>query len=179
MVISLIGLYLAYKIMEGNMEEGYRNNIIDFSLIYLNKDIEGLEYDTLEFGGEEFTQYVFKQLFNIDINESGYGLDNSTKQMTNDIGDLKIYNEDDEQKISYLLDIKRGDLVFFHTKSLEANSPTPSNHYPGHTGIYLGNNEFIHVSPIENKVIIERLENSWLNCLVASRDIIKEIIKTM
>lgn len=158
------------------MEESYRNNIIEFSNIYLNQKFDWIETNQNEFAPSEFTSYVFKQLFNIDINESGYGLDNSTKQMTNDLGDLKIYNENDSKKINYLEDIQKGDLVFFHTETLEANSPTPNNHYPGHVGLYLGNKEFIHVSPTEEKITIDKIEDKWLNILVASRDIIKAII---
>ena len=153
------------------MEDSYRNNIIEFSAIYLGKRFDWP--DNNEFDSTEFTSYIFKQLFDIDINESGYGLDNSTKQMTNDLGDLKIYNEIDSKKINYIDEIRQGDLVFFHTKDLEANSPTPNNHYPGHVGIYLGDNEFIHVSPNEEKITIDKLDDNWLSILVASRDVIK------
>ena len=72
------------------MEDNYRNNVIDFAIIYLDKVIDNLEIT--EFKTYEFTNYIYKQLFNININNTGYGLDNSTKQMTNNIGDLKIYN---------------------------------------------------------------------------------------
>lgn len=157
------------------MEDNYRKNIIDFSLIYLNVEFNNNSND---FTKEEFTWYIFKELFNIDIN-SGYGLDNSTKQMTNDIGDLKIYNETDSKKRDYLIDIKPGDLIFFHTKNLDYNLPSPNNYYPGHTGIYLGNNNFIHVSDIQNKIIIESLNEEWIKKLVASRDIVTKIIKAM
>jgi len=158
------------------MENSYRNNIIEFSIIYLNKKIDWYEPNQNEFNPSEFTYYIYKQLFNIDINATGYGLDNSTKQMTNDIGDLKIYNENDSKKENYLEDIKKGDLVFFHTKEHDSNSPTPNNHYPGHVGLYLGNKEFIHVSTTDEKVTIDKIENTWLKSLIASRDIIKEII---
>lgn len=153
------------------MEDSYRNNIIEFSTIYLDKRFDWS--DNNEFEPLEFTSYIFKQLFNIDINESGYGLDNSTKQMTNNLGDLKIYNEFDSKKINYIDEIKKGDLVFFHTKDLNINSPTPNNHYPGHVGIYLGDNNFIHVSTNEEKIVIDKLDANWLNTLIASRDIIK------
>ena len=33
------------------------------------------------------------------------------EQMTNNIGDLKIYNKNDAKKINYIDDIKKGDLV--------------------------------------------------------------------
>lgn len=159
------------------MEDNYRNNIIEFSMIYLGKNFEWNESNQNEFEPSEFTHFIFNQLFNLDINETGYGLDNSTKQMTNDIGDLKIYNENDHKKAIYLYDIKIGDLVFFHKQALEDNSPTPGNRYPGHVGIYLGNKEFIHASPTEEKIVIDKLEDEWLNTLIASRDIVKEIIK--
>lgn len=161
------------------MEDNYRNNVIELALIYLDKTFNDLE-DT-EFKSNEFTSFIYKQLFNIDIIKFGFGKDFSTKEMTNDIGDLKIYNELDSQKINYLSDIKKGDLVFFHTKDKEANSPATNNHYPGHVGIYLEDGNFIHVSPIEEKIAIDKFDEYWLNILVASRDIIKDIInkKTM
>lgn len=155
------------------MEDNYRNNIIDLAIIYLDKVIDNLEIT--EFKTYEFTNYIYKQLFNININNTGYGLDNSTKQMTNNIGDLKIYNELDSNKESYLSDIKKGDLIFFHTKDFNTNTPTTNNHYPGHVGIYIGDKNFIHV--LDNKVTINKIENKWLICLVASRDIIKDLIK--
>ena len=157
------------------MEDNYRKNIIDFSLIYLNVEFN---INSNDFTKEEFTWYIFKELFNIDIN-SGYGLDNSTKHMTNNIGDLKIYNETDTKKRDYLKDIKPGDLIFFHTKNPDHNLPSLNNYYPGHTGIYLGNNNFIHASDIQNKIIIEPLSEEWLKKLVASRDIITQIIKAI
>ena len=159
------------------MEDNYRENITDFATIYLDKFINDLEIN--EFKTYEFTTYIYRQLFNIDINETGYGLDNSTKQMTNNIGDLKIYNEFDSKKEKYLSDIKKGDLVFFHTKEPNQNTPSINNHYPGHVGIYIGDKSFIHV--LDNKITINKIEDNWLKCLVASRDLIKKLItiKTM
>ena len=151
------------------MEDNYRNNVVDFSVIYLDKSLDDLE--KIDFKTYEFTNYIYYQLFNVDINKTGYGLDNSTKQMTNDIGDLKIYNELDSKKENYLSNIKKGDLVFFHTKEPNINTPAPNNHYPGHVGIYIGDKGFIHV--IDNKITIDKIEDKWLNCLIASRDVIK------
>lgn len=158
------------------MEDSYRNNLIEFTTIYLGKSVDWNNSNYDEFTPANFTYFIYKELFNIDINEPGYGLDTSTKQMTNDIGDLKIYNENDPQKINYLMDIKKGDLVFFHTQALTEKTPAPDNRYPGHVGIYLGEQKFIHASPTEEKIVIDKLEDIWLNILVASRDIIKSII---
>ena len=157
------------------MEDSYRNNVVEFSMIYNNKRLDMLDFYTSCFNSSEFTNFIFKHLFDVDIESSGYGLDGSTRQMTNDIGDLKIYNENDLQKINYLIDIKKGDLVFFHEQALDSNSPTPNNRYPGHVGIYLGDNSFIHASLEEEKIVISSLSGKWLDKLVASRDIIKEI----
>lgn len=159
------------------MEDNYRDNIVDFATIYLDKTIDDLE--NTEFKTYEFTTYIYNQLFNTDINKTGYGFDNSTKQMTNNIGDLRIYNELDSKKENYLSDIKKGDLVFFHTKEFNINNPAINNHYPGHVGIYIGDKNFIHAN--NDKITIDKIEDKWLNCLVASRDIVKELInkKTM
>lgn len=155
------------------MEEIIRNNVVEFSLVYLDKQVDS----TLEeFNQDNFTYYIFMELFNIDITKSGFGLDLSTKEMTNDIGDLRIYKKDDINKINYIEEIKKGDLLFFHTKDKDDNSPTPSNHYPGHVGIYLGEYNFIHVDLNTEKVVIDSLKDNWLNDLIGSRDIIKSLI---
>lgn len=160
------------------MEESYRNNVLEFSMIYLGKKIDSFDIQK-DFEDTDFTNFIFRKLFNIDINVDGYGLDCSTKQMTNNIGDLKIYNEGDHQKLRYLEDINKGDLIFFHEQALEYNSPTPNNRYPGHVGIYLGNMEFIHVSDEDYEIVIDKLDGRWLKRLVASRDIIKGIMRNL
>lgn len=159
------------------MNFDYRNNVIDFASIYLDKEFVWDENGPDYFDSAGFTYFIFKELLDVDINKDGYGLDNSTKQLTNGIGDLKIYKEDDFNKINYLKNIKKGDLLFFHTKSLDDNGPTVLNNFPGHVGIYFGDNKFIHASYIKEKVVIEELDDKWLNILVASRDIIGDIIE--
>lgn len=158
------------------MEQNIRNNIIELATIYLNTDTFNEENNDEDLTKPNFTAFLYKELFNLDIEKSGYGLDPSTKQMTNDLGDLKIYQEKDHNKIKYLTDIKPGDLLFFHTKALDDQTPSPNNKYPGHVGIYTANNNFIHLSPNTGKIIIETLTDNHLNTLVASRDIIKYIL---
>ena len=158
------------------MKDLYRNNVIELALTKLNKkyvwDARGDE----EFDCSGLTYYVFKELFAIDINESGYGVGDTTKQMTNNIGNLRQYNEHDPNKKKYIEDINKGDLVFFHRQSLEENAPTPKNRYPGHVGIYLGDNKFIHASGDAGKIIISEFDEYWISVLVASRDIIEGIV---
>lgn len=94
--------------------------------------------------------------------------------MTSDYGILTLYNENDIKKNLKL--INKGDIVLFHRQSLKENKPTKTNKYPGHCGIYIGNNNFIHCSRPKKKVIISNLNNEiyWKQVLVASKDIISD-----
>ena len=163
--------------MEGFMKNCYRNNLIEFAMLQLDKKYVWGSQGPEEFDCSGLTYYLFKELFNIDINKNGIGLGDTTKQMTNNLGILKEYKEDDPNKKDYLKDINIGDLIFFHKQSMEENHPSPNNRYPGHVGIYLGNEKFIHASSNAGKVIISPLTDEWLKSLVASRDIINSIIK--
>ena len=138
----------------------FRNNIKDYALTFINKKYTWGANGPNEFDSPGFTWYVFKILFNKDINKDGYGIDNTTKQMTNNIGSLKVYIEDDNNKKEYLNDDK----------------PLPNNEYPGHVGIYIGDNKFIHSSSNDEKIVINTLDKYWLKIMVASRDIISGIL---
>lgn len=159
------------------MKDFYRNNVVELALTKLGKLYVWGAIGDEEFDCSGFTYYIYKELFNIDINETGYGTGDTTKQMTNNIGILKQYNEEDPNKKKYIKEIKIADLVFFHRQSLDEFIPTPSNRYPGHVGIYLGNNKFIHASGDAGKIIISEFDEYWTKVLVASRDIIEGIIK--
>lgn len=158
------------------MEEYYRRNIVDLAMIQLGKKyVLGMKGPD-EFDEAGFSFYIFKELFRIDIEKDGYGMDEITRQMTNSIGNLTQYIEKDSNKIKYLDDIKMGDLVFFHTKALDENQPTTNNQYPGHVGIYLDDKKFIHASIDEECIVINDLDGIWLEKLVASRDIVSSVI---
>lgn len=168
---------LAYDIMEGiDLEEYYRQNVIDFAMIQLGKSYVWGMNGPDEFDEAGFPFYIFKELFEIDIEQDGFGGNEITKQMTNSIGNLTQYIENDSNKEKYLEDIKAGDLVFFHTKALEENQATSCNQYPGHVGIYLGKQKFIHVSAEVGCIIIDDLNGDWLKKLVASRDIVASVL---
>lgn len=97
--------------------------------------------------------------------------------MTNNIGKLIVYKEDDSKKEKYIDNINIGDLIFFHEQSLNDTAPLPTNHYPGHVGIYIGDKQFIHASNKLNKIEIESLNDYWIKKLVATKDILTDIIK--
>jgi len=158
------------------MKENFRKNVVDFAMIQLEKryvwDAKGPD----EFDDSGFVSYIYQELFGMNLNYSGYGIDDTTKQMTNDIGVLRKYQENDPNKEKYLEDIELGDLVFFHVQDLKETSPSLHNHFPGHVGIYLGDKKFIHASSEDGKVVISVLGGDWLKILVASRDVISGIL---
>lgn len=158
------------------MKEQFRQNIIDLAKLQLGKHYVWGATGPDEFDCSGLTFYLFQALFGIDINETGFGVGDTTKQMTNDIGILRQYQEGDEKKIQYLKDIQVGDLIFFHRQSLDENQPTPSNRYPGHVGIYMGEQQFIHASSEDGKVVISQLNDYWLKVMVASRDLVSGIM---
>ena len=158
------------------MKEFYRKNVTEFALVQLEKPYIWGDVGPDTFDCSGLTYYLYKELFDVDINASGYGVGDTTKQMTNDIGILRKYPEADENKEKYIEDIEVGDLIFFHRQSLEDNQPTPTNRYPGHVGIYLGDKKFIHASSEAGKVIISELDEYWISVMVASRDLISGIL---
>lgn len=91
--------------------------------------------------------------------------------MTSKYGKLTLFKENDINKDLNL--IKNGDIVFFHRQSLKDNIPTENNKYPGHCGIYLGEQKFIHASMPKQRVVISDFSKNeyWLQVLVGSKDI--------
>ena len=164
--------------MEGKMKELYQKNILDFLTLQLNKPYIWGNIGPDSFDCSGLTKYIYKELFNIDIEENGYGIGDTTKQMTSSIGTLKKYIENDSHKKEYIKELEIGDLIFFHRQSPKDTTPTPNNRYPGHVGIYIGNNQFIHASSDEEKVVISPLDDYWLKILVGSKNILNTLIIT-
>lgn len=155
----------------------YRNNVVEYAYTFLNKKYVWGARGPDIFDCSGFTWYIYKMLFKINIEENGYGEGDTTKQMTSNVGLIKEYLESDPNKKEYIKDISPGDILFFHRQSLNETTPKPTNRYPGHVGIYIGNNKFIHASSDEEKIIISNLDEYWTNILVASKDIITDIIR--
>ena len=151
----------------------YRNNIKEYAITFINKPYKWASNGPDEFDCSSFTRYIYKELFNINIEKDGYGIGDTTKQMTSSIGKLKIYKENDQNK--NINNINIGDILFFHRQSKKETTPTKKNRYPGHVGIYLGNNTFIHASSDAGKIIISNIDNYWIKILVASKDIISSL----
>jgi len=87
--------------------------------------------------------------------------------MTSTYGKLTIYNV--EKKNIKL--INKGDIVLLHRQSLKDNMPRTDNKYPGHCGIYIGNDAFIHASGTEKRVVISSFNNEyWYKKIVGYKD---------
>lgn len=133
----------------------------------------GKSYVHYKWGPDQFdcsglTWYVYKELFDIDIHAFGYGRSATTWQMTSLIGDLTKYQEGSVTN-GIIEQIEIGDVLFFHTQSLKANRPKDQNSYPGHCGLYLGDNAVIHASLEKGKVVIENLIESNLQSILVGR----------
>ena len=68
------------------MEEFFRNNIRDYALIFLNKNISDYNFE-----GLEFVNFIYKRLFGIDVDKSYVWKD---KVDNIDIGDLLIFDKE-------------------------------------------------------------------------------------
>lgn len=116
--------------------------------------------------------YVYNEILGIDLYEIGFGESTTTKMMTSTYGKITLYEDNVLEKDLSLL--KTGDILFFHRQDKDEVIPRVDNKYPGHCGIYLGNNKFIHCTRKRGKVIINDLEKSeyWRKKLVGSKDVV-------
>lgn len=128
--------------------------------------------DTFDCAG--LVWYVYNEILKINLYYKGIGLSTTTKIMTNAYGKIILYEEDNPNKDLSIL--KKGDIVFFHRQSMSDVEPNETNKYPGHCGIYLGNNYFIHCSKPSRKVVISNFDKNdyYRKVLVASKDIISD-----
>lgn len=151
-----------------------RNKIIELALLQHHKEyVHGAHVpDTFDCAG--LVWYIYKEILDINIYENGFGLSTTTKIMTSNYGRLTLFDEDNLNKNFSL--IKNGDIVLFHRQSLKDTIPKENNKYPGHCGIYLGNNRFIHCSRSKGRVVInDFLKNDyWNRVLVASKNVFDE-----
>ena len=152
-----------------------REKIMKLALMQLNKKYIHGSHGPNEFDCAGFVWYVYNEIMNIDLYKGGYGKSTTTKIMTSIYGILREYEETLDKDISL---IKEGDILFFHRQSKKDNKPTEFNKYPGHCGIYLGDNSFIHCSRTKGLVLKKDFSSDyWKRILVGSKDIITDYIK--
>ena len=152
-------------------ESQLRKEIIELAIKQYHKKYQHgkMGPDTFDCAG--FVWYVYNTILGVNIFDDGIGLSKTTKIMTSRYGKLTIFDENSLKKELHL--IKVGDILLFHRQSLNDSFPKPDNKYPGHCGIYLGNEKFIHASSRKKKIIITdfKKNNYWLSVLVGTKDI--------
>lgn len=151
-----------------------RNQIVNLALLQHKKLYEYGKHGLDAFDCAGLVWYIYNTILNIDLYSKGYGLSTTTMLMTSKYGKLTLFQEAD--KIKNLNLIKNGDIIFLHTQSLKDNAPLSNNKYPGHCGIYLGEEKFIHASKPKQCVVISDFTKNdyWLKVLVGSKNIFEE-----
>lgn len=155
------------------IEKEMREKIIRMALLQYHK-----EYIHGQMGPESFdcaglVWYIYHRLFNIDVFCEGIGISTTTKIMTSKYGMLTLFEKKSLKKDISL--IKKGDVILFHRQALQDSEPKIDNKYPGHCGIYLGDNKFIHAFKPNKKVIISTLNNPrWNGSLIGSKDFVQD-----
>lgn len=150
-----------------------REKIVELALSLQGKQYVHDTYGPDTFDCAGFVKYVYKNVLNINIFEEGIGLSTTTKVMTSKYGILTLYPTIDI--------LNKGDILLFHTQSLDATKPSIDNKYPGHCAIYIGDNKYIHCTSkgINPGVGVRDFsEKKKLNRkLVASKDIVSNFIR--
>lgn len=151
-----------------------RNDIVNFSLEQRHKPYIHGKHGPDSFDCAGLVWYVYKEILGIDIYTDGFGLSTTTKIMTSSYGKLILYDELSLAKDISL--IKKGDIVFLHRQSKNDTEPKEDNKYPGHCGIYLGDNRFIHCSSTKGIVVVSNFGKNdyWKRVLIGAKDILSD-----
>ena len=151
-----------------------RKDIVQYALEQKGKPyIHGMHGpDSFDCAG--FVWYVYNNVLGIDIYSGGFGLSTTTRIMTGSYGKLILFDELSMCKDISL--IKKGDIVLLHRQSIIDTEPKENNKYPGHCGLYIGDNRFLHCSSSKGKVIISNFEKNerWKKILIGSKDVISD-----
>lgn len=150
---KLIVALIAAMLLLGSMAYGAQNPpIIDEALLHLDKPYIYATAGPNTFDCSGFVYYCYLTIENIELKrsakEQGY--------------------DDTYEKISAIEDLMPGDAVFFNTNKSDSDACD-------HSGLYIGDGEFIHCSSAKGKVIISTLLEGYYNERFSwGRRIIKE-----
>ena len=153
-------------------EEELREKIVKLALSLHKRPYKHDYFVPDSFDCVSFIIYIYTMNMNIDLLKDGYGLSTTTMLMTSSAGVLSYF---EEGTINHdFSNLKKGDILFFHRQSMNDFEPREDNRYPGHCGIYLGDNRVIHATSYYHHVAFNNLETSefWTRKLVASKNII-------
>ena len=142
-----------------------RDKIVKLAILQHHKLYKRGMHGPEKFDCAGYVWYVYHEILDINIYEEGYGASTTGKILTSCYGINKT-----------LENANKGDILFFHRQSKDEYETTTNNKYPGHCGIYLGNNRFIHCSGTKGKVVINDFSKSeyWNKVFVGSKDILSD-----
>ena len=115
----------------------FAHPLIDEAMLHLNKPYVYSMTGPKSFDCSGFTYYCVEQVYNFTIKRTAYeqGYDETFF------------------KINSITQLQIGDLVYFNT--------VRDNDKCDHAGIYIGNNEFIHCSSGNHKVVISEIKGTY------------------
>ena len=128
--------------------------VIDEALLHLDKPYIYATAGPKTFDCSGFVYYCYLKVENIQLLRSA-----------------KDQGYDDRfDKIEKIEDLMPGDLVFFNTNKKDGD-------FCDHSGLYIGEGNFIHCSSAKGKVIISTLEEGYYNKVFSWGRRVKEAIK--
>ena len=150
-----------------------REKIVEFALKQHYKAYKHGSHGPDTFDCAGLVWYVYNEILGINLYEGNWK-STTTRIMKSKYGTLTCFDEDVLDKDLSL--IKKGDILLFHRQGEFEVNQKLDNKYPGHCGIYLGDNKFIHAPRNKGKVIIKSFAKSeyWTRKLIASKNIIKD-----
>lgn len=140
----------------------------------------GRKKDVTKLDCATFVNYVFKNFFDVNIMQSGFGKSWTGKILTSVLGEQKLIDEklSLNEKLSFIdKKCKVGDILIFHRRSKRDNHTTCDNWYPGHCGIYLGNHKYIdsRLTTRGNIEIVNMENDNYMHYFIGCKDIISDL----
>ena len=148
----LVALIAAMLLLSNIAYSTQNPPIIDEALLHLDKPYVYATAGPNTFDCSGFVYYCYDVIYNIKLKrsakEQGY--------------------DEDYDKIETIEELKAGDMVFFNTNKRDGD-------FCDHSGLYIGEGNFIHCSSAKGKVIISTLEEGYYNEVFSWGRRIKEV----
>ena len=150
----LVALIAAMLLLSTIAYSTQNPSITDEALLHLDKPYVYATAGPNTFDCSGFVYYCYGTVFDIKLKrsakEQGY--------------------DEDYDKIETIKELKAGDMVFFNTNKKDDD-------FCDHSGLYIGEGNFIHCSSAKGKVIISTLEEGYYNVVFSWGRRIKGVIK--
>ena len=162
-------------------EREQRLSFVNYLTDYLNHN--GRKNDITKLDCATFVKYVFNNYFDINVLRDGFGRSWTGMILTSSQGQNHLIDENIslQQKINFVNSkCKAGDILFFHRQSAVANKTNEDNWYPGHCGIYLGNNKYIdsRLTTRGDIAIVNMDDDNYMKNFIGFKDVISGLYRS-